>query len=1207
MRTKILSMMLAMMVCSISYGQGLWQKVESSKIDASPSELVEYISDYEAFTLDYAAMLKKLERAPKEFTNKKGLKMEIPMPDGSLEEVLVFRTKMMEDGLSKKFPLIQNYSFISKRDGSISGKFAVSQLGFLASISTGKGKVYIDRYADGNAENYVSYYTTNYTRDASMLPSCGVTDEMQDKFLEGYDFDNAPKPTSTVRSPEGAVTLRTYRIAIATTGEFGQQKGGNTEDVLAVINESVVRLNEIFESEVAIRFLLVADNDKIIHLNPSTDPYINANQGAQLIGQNTVAIGNIIPLNEWDIGHVYTSSCTDVGGIASLQSVCGPSKGNGVTCHYSNNLDLITTRVAAHEIGHQFGAQHTFNHCDGENESSSSGFEPGSGHTIMSYAGGCGPALNVANAPYIYYHGYSIEQMITFSQTGNGDSCPEYIETGNTYPQIDLKYEDKFYIPIETPFKLTGEVTDAEDTDLTYSWEEFDLGPLTTPGEPILDAPQFVSEVPNSTPERILPELTKILTNNFDKLEVLPFYDKDMTWRLTARDNNSEAGGAEWKEVQFFATEQAGPFLVEYPNAAEDLIAGTTETILWDVANTDGDLVKCEYVNILLSNDGGLTYPYTLASYTPNDGSHDVIIPNAEANFCRVMVEAADNIFFDLSNTNSKILPATEASFSALAVPGYQQVCLPEVAEVQINTEQYLGFDEMITFEVIDGLPAGAAVNFAQNPLTPGESTTMTIDASTVLESSSYELLIKGTTATREFEFTTIVDLTSSDFSELAILSPAKGESGIIPVPTFTWIEDTDAESYVFELSDNPDFTNGAIVIKEEGLTTNSLTIEQPLSKNTIYFWRVSGVNRCGQGFTTALSTFATEALSCLQYAENEVPVSLPSSGTPTTILESVIVANGQVSDVNVDLFKGTHTRVKDLRVTLKSPEGTTAVLFDNRCAGSTSFSVGFDSESPAEIQCPMLNAAVYKPEESLEIFNGEELQGTWELIIEDLKSGDGGKVTDYILNVCSNASLNAPVLDRNDALFIGPGGGDLINQGRLLVLDDNDDDDLVYTIVEATTKGDLKRNGTTLLQGETFTQDDLNNNRITYLHDGVNTAPDTDKFVFVVDDSEGGWIDLTTFNINIDIASDVEDNSFTYEVLMYPNPTDGIFYIDVANAFGKEVSIEVVNILGQVVLTKTRNASDKVVLDMTEQASGNYFVKLEIEGETKVFKVTKR
>ena len=290
-----------------------------------------------------------------------------------------------------------------------------------------------------------------------------------------FDFDNLDAKPNLIktRTPEGAVTLRTYRTAIACTGEWGFAKGNSVASALSAINESLTKINEIFELEVGIRFLLVANNDKLIHLNSATDPYINSTTGAQLIGENTAVLNSAIGFSAYDIGHVYTVACNDVGGIASLQSVCGASKGNGVTCHYSSNIDLISLRVACHEIGHQFGARHTFNHCDGENESTSTGYEPGSGHTIMSYAGGCGAALNVANEPYPYYHGINIEEMTYFSQEGNGNSCAGYIETGNTNPVVELDYVNDFNIPISTPFRLTGKATDAENDVLLYSFDRY--------------------------------------------------------------------------------------------------------------------------------------------------------------------------------------------------------------------------------------------------------------------------------------------------------------------------------------------------------------------------------------------------------------------------------------------------------------------------------------------------------------------------------------------------------------------------------------------------------------------------------------------------------------------------------------------------------------------------------------------------------------
>ncbi len=1199
-----------MLFVSSIYGQaGAWKSIEKQNIVVGPSEVVEYIEEYTSFQLDRSFFSSHLENAPLEFSGKKGLKTSIPMPDGHLQTVFVYRSKIMEDGLAEKYPDIKNYKFASE-DKSISGRFAISQIGFTASVSSPEGKIYIDRYSDESKDFYVSYLTKNYIKEAGKSLACGVSSEDNDAFLEAFNFENSPIPSGNLKAPEGEVTLRTYRIAIATTGEFSQQKGGNADDILALLNESVTKLNEIFESEVSIRFLLIEDNDKIIHLNPNTDPYSNANQGAMLIGQNTTAIGNIIPFNDWDIGHVYTSGCSDVGGIAALQSVCGPNKGNGVTCHYSNNIDIITTRVAAHEIGHQFGATHSFNHCDGENESSGSGYEPGSGQTIMSYAGGCftddGTSLNVASGPFIYFHGINIEQMITFSQEGNGNTCADYISTGNTYPQVSLDYpESVYYIPLETPFQLTGSVVDAEDSNITYSWEEFDLGPLSLLGQPILDAPQFVSEVPNETPRRILPELPKILTGIYDNLEVMPFFEKDMTWRLTVRDNNGEAGGADWAETRFIATETAGPFEVLYPNTPIQFTAGTQDTIKWDVANTDGDLVNCKYVNILLSEDGGLTYPHSLAINTPNDGSEVVFIPNAVSNTVRVWIEAADNIFLDISNANSTILEAAEATFTATAIPSYQEICLPDMASIQINTDQFLGFDEEISLEVISGLPEGASYSFSPSTVQPGESSELTIDASNVVSSSAYDIVVRATTESREIDIVSTIELVSGDFSDLAILSPESGESGVEILKTFTWVEDTDADSYTFELSNNPDFTTGSILVKETGLTEESYTLEQPIDRNAVYFWKVTGINRCGDSFTTPVAAFAAEALTCKDYAENEIPVNLPSSGTPTTILESVLVANGQVSDVNVTLLKGTHSNFKDLRVSLKSPQGTTVSLFDKRCAGATSFNVAFDSDSPADIQCPMLNSAKYKPEGDLSIFNGEDLIGTWELIIEDLVSGNGGKVDEYILNICSNVALGeAPILDRNNQLNIAPGEAELINDGRLRVLDgDNDNDELTYTLVEVPQYGELRLSGVTLTVGQTFTQEDLNNNYISYKHTDSSTDPQDDAFVFVVDDSEGGWINLTTFTIDINLVNSVE-NEFAYDVNIYPNPSNGQFIIDVLDSKSSAVTIEIVDVLGQVITRERRTSGNKMSFDLTNQPKGTYFVKLEIENSYKIYKI---
>lgn len=1188
----------------ISFGQDIWKSVQNVKNGLLPSEVVSYVTEYNTLQVDYEALVKGLQKAPAEF-KKRGQKMSFPMPDGTMKEFEVFESPIMAEGLQAKYPSIKDYKIISTDGYKASGRIGVNYNGFHASIRTPEGQIYIDPYGDDQVEYYASYYTKNYSKTMENLPSCGVSGEDSDALLDGLDLDNIDIPSKNIqtRSPEGEVSLRTYRCAIACTGEFGQTKGGTIEAVLSVMNTSVNRINEIFEYEVAIRMILIDESDEIIHLNANTDPYVNSNEGASLIGQNTNAISNIIGFGAFDIGHVYTNGCSDVGGIASLQSVCGASKGNGVTCHYSSNVDIISVRVACHEMGHQFGATHSFNNCDEDNESTATAYEPGSGWTIMSYAGGCGSAKNVANAPFEYYHGINIEQMSEFSREGNGNSCATLIETDNVHPVVDHKYTDGFSIPIETPFKLEGSATDENGDALTYSWEEFDLGPLSLPGSPIGDAPQFVSDVPHPENYRYLPNIVSIVTNQTDKREVLPFFEKDMTWRLTVRDNNDDAGGAEWKEVQFFASESAGPFKVEYPSNPQNFIAGNEEVVTWDVSNTDNDIVNCQFVDILLSVDGGYTYPVTLKSFTPNDGSEPIIIPNIETDIARVMVKASENIFFDISNLNSKIAPPTVAGYSAVVVPGYQAVCLPASPEVVINTEQFLDFNTPISLEIIEGLPQGTNVSFTENPVNAGENTTLIFDATDVLLSGPFDVKIRAVAGEDTVLLNTIIDLTSSDYSDLATVSPATGESGIGATPIFEWVADTDAESYIFQLSDDPSFVNGDININKAGLTDNNYQITVPLLKNKIYFWRITGVNKCGEGVSTALSTFASEALSCKTYAESAVPINLPSSGTPTTNLETVIVANGVVSDVSVRKLKGTHQNFKQLRAKLISPLGTEVMLFDKRCAGATSFNCAFDDNSPAEIQCPMINSATFIPEGDLTAFNGEELFGKWILAIEDTQTGQGGKVDEYVLDVCSNASLSNPELVKNNKLFLGPGQTDLINSGRLLVEDeDNDEDELTYTLVEIPEFGELRLFGSAMSVGDKFNQEDLTLNRISYRHTSGASSED-DKFVFVVDDSEGGWIDLTTFDISIDVASKIDTYTFDYFVSIYPNPANKQVNLEISDASVKSFEIEVTDVLGRKIDSRSVQGN-QFSYNIDNYNSGTYFFKISINQSSKVFKV---
>ena len=385
-------------------------------------------------------------------------------------------------------------------------------------------------------------------------------------------------------------------------------------------------------------------------------------------------------------------------------------------------------------MGHQLSAAHPWSNCtpfwngtdpDGNDQlSDGNAYEPGSGSTIMSYVGACG-VNNVQSSGDDYLHVNSIESIQSYSREGAG-TCAMVFPTDNFDPDVVIPFGDGLRIPISTPFQLTAVASDVNPDDtLTYCFEQYDLGPISPLGSPIGNAPAFRSYLPTENPTRIFPRIGTIVNNFSNKTEVLPTYARDLTFRCTVRDSKWGGGGTVWDEIAFESVETAGPFLVMHPNVNQTFEVGEYVEVTWDVANTDSTPVNCQYVNILLSTNGGYEYPISLAQNVANTGSYTVVIPNELTGLARVKIEAADNIFFDISNVNFKIEAPSTPGFSVSSGPYFQKVCLPELPMVNINTLSLLDYDSLIYFEAI-GLPAGATAEFSANPIMPSEDATLT-------------------------------------------------------------------------------------------------------------------------------------------------------------------------------------------------------------------------------------------------------------------------------------------------------------------------------------------------------------------------------------------------------------------------------------------------------------------------------------------------
>jgi hypothetical protein len=373
----------------------------------------------------------------------------------------------------------------------------------------------------------------------------------------------------------------------------------------------------------------------------------------------------------------------------------------------------------------------------------------------MAYAGICG-SQNLQNLSDDYFHGISIDEMVAYTTLGSGSTCPVVTNTGNDAPTVSIP-AGGFSIPINTPFSLTGSAVDPNGDVLTYCWEEFDLGAAGHPNSPSGNAPIFRSFDPVSSTIRTFPRLTNIINNSQTIGEIMPGYSRTLTFRLTARDNRAGGGGVgKSSNISFSVTNTAGPFLVTSPNTSVTWPGLSTQTVTWSVANTNISPVNCASVNILLSTDGGQTFPFVLISGTPNDGSQDVVLPDNQTTTARVKIEAADNIFFDMSNVNfiiSEAVPVELASFNHSV--NKNSVTLNWITASEINSN---GF-EIQRSRVMDNI-AGEweAIGFVRGKGTTTESNFYTYsDAG--LKPGSYMYRLKMVDNDGTFEYSSEINV----------------------------------------------------------------------------------------------------------------------------------------------------------------------------------------------------------------------------------------------------------------------------------------------------------------------------------------------------------------------------------------------------------------------------------------------------------------
>jgi len=1034
MMKKLFYFIILALSMSLAFGQSTnWQKITPSQLDRTTNLSGLNKDHYETFQLNIDAFKAQLNNAPLRGTasaNNVQTIISFPNENGKLEQFKVYEAPLLSPELALQFPNIKTYVGFSIENPGTRVRFSVTPQGVQSMVSSiDKPSTFLVPLNRTGNNQYIAYNKQSRANSVREF-ECSTPNEVVKSNSEN----------GTTNRDANDQLLRRFRIAISTTGEYtnfwndGNAGNGDAQaDALAQVVSTLNRNNEIFEVDMAITFQLVSGIN-IIFPNAATDPY-NGSPNAQLQTTLTSVIGEA----NYDIGHLFMYAGNN-GNAGCIGCVCvDGSKGRGFSAHtFLDNdggpymSDFFDIDYVPHEIGHQMGANHTF---ATNNEGAGVNAEPGSGTTIMGYAGITG-GNDVQNHSDAYWHYHSIRQILNnlvnrtcWTSTPITNS-PPVAEAGSNYT-----------IPRGTAFVLRGSATDPNAGDiLTYCWEQIDSGVSTntTFGPNLATGPVWRSRMPSLSPNRYMPIFSRVLagqltqtnptiTANNSSWETVSNVARTLNFGLTVRDR-SEANGVGQSPQTSFDTMlvtvngTAGPFTVTSQNSNVLWNVGTSQTVTWNVAGTDIAPVSTPTVNILLSTNGGLTFPFTLATNVPNNGSRTITVPviGGDTTQARLIVEGNNNIFYAVNTTNFSI----QGSEFVLNTPvSTATVCSGTNAVYNFTYNTFLGFTGTTTFSAT-GLPAGASIVF--NPataVTDGTAVTATVSNTGSLAPGTYNFNLVGTSGAIVKTVGVTLTIYNNTLTAAVLATPANGAIDTAANITLTWNANVNAQNYLVEVATDNGFTN---IVSTGTVTTNSYNAT--LNTNTTYYWRVRASNLCITAAYSSVFSFTTANISCATFTATNTPVTISPNGA-TGVYNSIInvPSNLTITDVNVTV-NITHTWNSDLNISLISPTGINIDLSSaNGGNGDNYTNTVFDQQATTLITAgasPFTGSFI--PEGDLSLLNGQMSGGNWTIRVADTANLDGGTINSLSISICGQGTFSVGENQFNEfAIFPNPNNGE--------------------------------------------------------------------------------------------------------------------------------------------------------------------------------------
>ena len=951
-----------------------------NKVDSASNDFIKEsdFSKSSVFSIDDTMLKSKLKQLSASAKNE--TKLYFPDEAGVLRAYLVRETPVFAAELAAKYPQIKSYSGIGVEDSQRKVRFSISHNG-LQAMMVHPEKATASFIQKTSKNTYVVYERN------------GLAKKDTDFICETKSSISANKNISTNRPVSGMV-LRKYRLAVSASGNYTEFHGGTVADALAAINASMTRINQIFEVDLGVTLELIANNDELIFTNPETDPYTS---GDSLNAQAQTTITNRIGEANYDIGHLFHQGGSG-GNAGFIGAICSDGqKGSAYSSGSTPVGDVFDIDFVAHELGHQLGANHTWSF---ESEGTSVQVEPGSGTTIMGYAG-ITQENNVALNSDAYFHYVSILQIV---ENLDSKSCGEAVSLTNNPPVVNAV--PNYVIPALTAFKLTGDATDPDAGDqLTYVWEHIDNGVVTQgsfgPENPV--GANFRSKNPTADPSRYFPALARVVSGNLTQTtpsansawETITSLGRVLNFALTVRDNAAGGGQVVSELVEVEVNAGGAPFSVSSQASNINYAAGELIDVNWIVGNTDQAPINVQTVDILLSIDGGSSFPVMLAQQVLNNGSHQVVLPGSATSEARIMVRANDNIFYavnaaDFVITESAIvLNPTQTTFEA---------CQPDAVMIPFTYETYAGFAEEVSFTVPD-LPVGLSATFVPATATADDTqVTLTIGNTANVELGEYAITVRAAGGSETKELPLQLMLFGSDFADINLLSPVDGAVDVSASGNFEWEASTLYSTYEIQIATDAAFAT----IVETAVVSGNTYAPTGLSNDTAYFWRLKPINTCGEGTFGPGFGLTTIKKTCIpSRLGTDLPIDISVTGTPTISSKITFFDDFVLSDIEVGIELD-HTYLSDLVITLTAPSGKSVRLLSNSCGNLSNINAVFN-DSAANFMCdgdPAISGTV-RPLIGFDSFIGDSIAGEWTLTIEDQANEDGGVLKNFFLNVC--------------------------------------------------------------------------------------------------------------------------------------------------------------------------------------------------------------